>query len=531
MNTPNSPRTQAVSDHSVYRNDARRRPTDWIGLFWLLFVGLTVFTLCLPFMHSIFALGDEGVLLHGAERLLKGQRLYIDFFEFLPPGGFVILAAWFGITGISIWSARLLAILTITGIACFTYLACRQVSKHAFSCALVAIGWAVMSQGIWTYVSHHWFTTLFSMVAAWIALASVKKPQLRQCGPLVAGVAAGAAAMVTPTLGALAMLAAITGFVGSRRQLSAYVLGSALIPICLLVYVIGQGALAAAFDDVIVFTATRYWRIQSVPFGTFVAGENLRPLKYLFPLVALLTLITCVRDWRRSLHDPLFRVCVAFGLAGFIGSFPRADLRSINFVVPLVCPLLIYCTNRIVASWHPKYRYALAALVIVLSIPSVRAFASFARTALHGELVATPRGHAAFFHDGTRELMARIAAAQALDPYFFYPDLAMLPFLTAREDVSKYDVFVPGYTSPSQYQEACISVVRRARWVVINRYGSDPTVLKKVFPAMRDAEPRETKGFELALQRGFEFIARDGPFELRRRVKTVNETVCEGIAD
>jgi hypothetical protein len=157
-----------------------------------------------------------------------------------------------------------LAILTITGIACFTYLACRQVSKHAFSCALVAIGWAVMSQGLWTNISHHWFTTLFSMVAAWLALASVKKPQLWQWGPLIAGVAAGAAAMVTPTLGALAMLAATTGFVGSRRQrtkLSAYVLGCALIPICLLVYVIGQGALAAAFDDVILFTATRYWLI------------------------------------------------------------------------------------------------------------------------------------------------------------------------------------------------------------------------------------------------------------------------------
>lgn len=74
-------------------------------------------------------------------------------------------------------------------------------------------------------------------------------------------------------------------------------------------------------------------------------------------------------------------------------------------------------------------------------------------------------------------------------------------------------------------------MVRRARWVVIDRYASDPTVLKKTFPAMRDAEPRETKGFELALQRGFEFIARDGRLELRRRVKTVNETVCEGIAD
>jgi len=45
---------------------------------------------------------------------------------------------------------------------------------------------------------------------------------------------------------------------------------------------------------------------------------------------------------------------------------------------------------------------------------------------------------------------------------------------------------------------------------------------------MRGAKPRETKTFELALQSGFEFVARDGPFELRRRVKTVDETcLCE----
>lgn len=67
----------------------------------------------------------------------------------------------------------------------------------------------------------------------------------------------------------------------------------------------------------------------------------------------------------------------------------------------------------------------------------------------------------------------------------------------------------------------------RHRSVCVRPHGSE----KKTFPAMRDAEPRETKGFELALQRGFEFIARDGRLELRRRVKTVNETVCEGIAD
>jgi hypothetical protein len=494
----------------------------------LLFVGLTVFMLCLPFTRSIFGLGDEGILLHGAENLLRGRRLYIDFFEILPPGGFVIMKVWFSITGISIWSARLLAILTITGIACFTYLACRQASKHALSSALVAIGWAVMSQGPWTQISYHSFTTLFSMVAAWATLASVEKSQRWQWEPLIAGVAAGAAAMVISTRGALAMLAAVTSFVGSRRQrtkLIAYVLGSALIPICLLAYVIGQGALAAAFDDVILFPATRYASVASVPFASFTDYQN-RPLKYLFPVVALLTLITCARNWRAFLHDRVFRSCVAFGLAGFIGCFPRPDIAHIAFVTPLVCPLLTYCTNRIVASWLPTYRYALAALVISLGIPSAAVFSHFAYTALRGELIATPRGRVMFY--GTRELMPRIAATPSLDPYFFYPFIPMLPFLTAREHVSKYDTFIPGYTTPSQYQEACISAMRRASWLV---FLTDPNWLRVNFPALGDAEPPETKRFELALQSGFELVARDGPFELRHRVQAVNETVCAGIAE
>src|SRR5262245_15566129 len=132
---------QAVTDQPVYRNYLLRWPTDWAGLCGLLFVGATTFTLCLPFAHAVFGLGDEGVLLHGAERLLRGQGLYVDFFEFLAPGGFLLVAAWFGITGISLSSARLLAILTITAIACFTYLACRSASRHASTSALVVIGW------------------------------------------------------------------------------------------------------------------------------------------------------------------------------------------------------------------------------------------------------------------------------------------------------------------------------------------------------------------------------------------------------
>src|SRR5207253_6187093 len=125
-----------------------------------------------------------------------------------PPGGFILTAAWFSIAGTSIWSVRTLAILTIVAITCFSYLACQQASKNAPLSALLATGWVVMSQGAWTQLNHHYFTTLFSLVAAWAALVNVEHSQRRLRWPLIAGIAAGMAAMTTTHRGALIMLAA-----------------------------------------------------------------------------------------------------------------------------------------------------------------------------------------------------------------------------------------------------------------------------------------------------------------------------------
>jgi hypothetical protein len=173
-----------------------------------------------------------------------------------------------------------------------------------------------------------------------------------------------------------------------------------------------------------------------------------------------------------------------------------------------------------------------ASVAIALCILTAIYFLRISQEALRAEIVSTPRGRAAFFgHPGAAELMARIAATPSRDAYFFYPIDAMLPFLTAREQVSQYDVFTPGYTLPSEYQDACTSVMRQASWVVIDRRGTDPKVLKQAFPAMRNAQPQETKRFEQALDDGFELIAREGVFELRRRREGISDTVCIGITD
>ena len=522
------------SGQAAVVGDRPLAPSEWRrNLWWLLSVGVVTAALCLPFLRTVYWLGDEGILLHGAERILHGSRLYADFFEFLPPGGFVLTAAWFRIAGISILSARSLAILTIVGIACFTYLACQRASKNAPLSALFTIGWVMMSQGEWTVVSHHWFTTLFSMMAAWAALASIEDGRRPLRWPLIAGAAAGVAAMVMETQGALVMTAALLAFWYPWQRpagLVAYLLGCALVPVGLLAYLVGSHTFVPAFKDVILFPAEQYASIQGVPFGTWAGPQNL-PLKYLFAVAIVLTVLISIRNRRVWRQDRTLWLCAAFGVVGFVNCFPRPDIFHIAFVAPLALPLLLFSTASLFRWWRSAYRYVTIGLVVALAVPSANAYLWAAERAQEARIVQTPRGRIAVPGlPGVGRLLQQIAATPPGDSYFFYPYLPMMPFLTARKDVSRYDIFVPDYTLPFQYQKACISVVRHASWVVIDRRWTDPVFLKAVFPAMRNPRPPETRRFERALDRGFKLVATDGMYELRRRrAGGVGPILCDGI--
>ena len=496
-------------------------------------VVLVSVALCLPFLRTVFSLADEGVLLHGAARMLKGDRLYADFFEFLPPGGFVLTELWLRFAGLSLLAARSLAILTIAGIACFTFLACRQVSRNTLLSALLTIAWVMFSQGVWTQLSHHWITTMFSMAGVWAAFVCASDTNRRWRWPLIAGAASGAASMVTPTCGALAMLAALPVFFPMRRHraaLFAYVAGGALVPVGLLLWLLWHHALAAGFNDVILFAAAQYASIQGLPYGHW-ANERNAALLFVFPLAAVLALAIYAGDRHAGLRDRVLIAGAAFGLAGFVACYPRPDIFHISFEVPLACPLLAYCAGRLTETWSAAYRATAFGAMVALLIPQlvrVLLTAVFVSTL---EIVPAPRGGLAFFGlDGAAQMLARIATLPPGDKWSFYPFMPMMPFLSGREDVSKYDILTPGYSLPEQYREACESVTRHADWIVIDRNWTDPAELKYNFPMMRDPQPPETRAFERALDDSFELVARDGTFELRHRRSGISDTVCTDVA-
>lgn len=408
------------------------------------------------------------------------------------------------------WSARALATAIIVGIACFTYLACRQASKNSLLSASLAIAWVVMAQCVWpTQISHHWFTTLFAMITCWVVIIDVERSPRWPVWPLIAGAAAGAAAMVTPNRGAVVVLAAMTMFMRDRARirLLAYVVGVALVPVGMFLYVVATHAVRAAFDDVILFPMQHYTSVQGVIFGRDTTFPSV-PLACLFPVALLLTLIEYVRDWRANFRDSLLCSCTAFAIAGIAGCYPRPDIVHIAFVAPLACPLIAYCVMRAAARLRPRLLKVVAITAMVACIPAVQLVMWKAWAVSQWPVSPTPRGGVAFpvGELDVRGIVARLNALPSTDAYFFYPYIPLLPFIMARPQVSKYDILLPGYTSPAQYEDACKAVMQQAQWVVIDRDWLDPRVLQGVFPAMQKIDPEDWKLLEQALESGFHWF-------------------------
>lgn len=497
-----------------------------------LVAAIAVFTafLCMPFLHFVGWLGDEGIWLGGADRMLRGDVLYLDFFEFHPPGGFLLVEGWFRIAGESFLSARILAVITMTAIACLVYLCCFEASQDATISAAAAMVWVIASQGVWPLqVNHHLFTTLLSMIAAWAAFRNVRFGTTSHGMAILSGLAAGAAGMVTPTRGALAVLAVSTAFIGSTRQqtsLLIFVVGCTIVPIILCAYVLSEGSAVAAFTDVILWPATQYSSIQSVPFAS---GSWSSPFKYFHAINLILFLSVCILNWPLCLRDRVLQTSAALALAGVMGAYPRPDFPHIAFAAPLALPLTAYCSATLSGRFLQRRSiYLAAALFFFLVVLSIASFYRSSTYVLSVKSTLTARGVASFGEEGAAELIEQLAAEPSTERYFFYPYMPMLPYLTARRQVSKYEIFLPGYTTAEQYREACAQVMKDASLIVVNTKWTDHEFLRAAFPAMKETKVAEKEEFEKALYSQFVPIWQGGPFQILRRNNTTHERVCPG---
>jgi hypothetical protein len=486
--------------------------------------------MCGPVSRYLGSLADEGLILHGATRLLRGEVIYRDFFEVVPPGGFLIVATWMTIVGADFGSTRVLAVGLIAAIAALTYASVVLASGRRVLGVVLAAAWAVRAP---FENNHHWLTTAASMAASVCVLLAFSESPTRRAAAFAAGLFAGIAVTVTQTRGALLCAAVLVVVLGARRRVASALAGMVVSPVAMVIYLALTGALRSAADDLIWFNAQRYVDVQYVPFATFATWADAVTVA-VFPLAFLLTgIVVALKPHGTIWHDPRGRAALAFAIIGLVGAFPRPDIAHINFTVPLACPLIAFCVTHI-AHRLPRPAYlAMNTLVIGLCVIAL-AYATKRRVDViiePLETIATPSGVAlrrpAPWTTDVARLMAELDRLPTGDPVFFYPYLPLLPYLADRQHPGAVDAMVPGYTTPAQFRAACERAVHHAKWLVVDRTWSDPRKLRALFPVMTDHHPPEKRAFEGAVIRAFDTVVhRSATFELRQRGLAAVDTEC-----
>ena len=335
--------------------------------------------------------------------------------------------------------------------------------------------------------------------------------------------------MITPTRGALAVMAGLLALTDGRRfnatALTHYVVAVAVFPALLIVYVASQGSLSAAFDNVIVFPALHYANIQSVPYGFGADAQNM-PLNFIFPVAAFLAMVHFARDWRAAIRDRTLHVCAAFALAAFVGLLVRPDAVHIAFAAPLVLPLILYSGWRFLSVFRPIRFATIAAVVFAMTLSTVILLIK-AYLVIQTPVIETPRGGVRVFGEDAKLIIRRVADLPVDSTVFYYPYDPLLAFLTARGYPSRLDIFVPNYTTPNQFEEECRAVIRSADWVVVDQLVINNW--QRFFPAMRDPVPPERVLFEFAIERSFSLVANEGAFDLRKATMR-DESICSDIS-
>lgn len=426
--------------------------------------------------------------------------------------------------GHSLLAMRWLMVLVIAMTAWLGYRCCQMMSNRPLLSALLALSWSVSVPGPWMQVNHHWFTSLFSMLALWSILRADGKPaQLT-----IAGLAACAATLVTTHRGGII---AITGLLAilpmrSLKALLAYIGGGFALLTLAIAYLWSNGTLMDAFDQVILYPASHYSSIQGLPYGAFVDGQTIFMVATFLLAPCLLALLI----WRQGtgfLRERHVPTVILFALAGFAGCFPRPDAVHIVFCAVLALPLLAATLARLLPQdGGGPLLWVIGLLALLLPLPSI------AIAAVRSTGAPSVQTHAGTYRVmpsiGAMALLNKLSTLPKDDRVFFYPADPMLPFLTGRDHPASLDMLVPQYSTPDQYQETCVQLMRDAQWIVSHVEITTPEFYRAVFPAMTNPSPHEKIAFEAALKAGFVPDGRYAGFELSRR-GMADPALCRGI--
>ena len=495
---------------------------------WLEAAGVVAVSLIslIPHFHLPIVDPDEGILACGAERILRGQVPYRDFFSELGPASFYLHALIFKLGSINIVSLRLTAWLLGGALTGLLYILARKILRPPWAVATAAI-FPLVCYPLAYRVSHHWWANFFLLLAV-LALSAglAREPgeksesRLRWCA--LAGALAGATLLTMQSKGFWAILMGLLflwtehWFSGSgehrlRRVLS-FLAGTVVVLGVMAAYFASQGALGAWIDANLIFLFTNYRVYLDVPQASAIETVlhigrlaftqpsvhfSLYSIGYIFffflgPVVAFGGSVARLFTARHhpQMDAPTVYLLLLQAAGAFFSESHSPDIVHLIWGSPLLLILFAYQWERLNSGVRALKRPLQIAGVGVIALTLFAAGRKAINMSRIDGRVETRRGVLYVHPEMVVPTQSWINAIEQRVPEggetFFYPYMADVYFLTATRNPTRYDVLLPDFHRADQVEEA-IASLERARPAYV--FGFDQIQLLTIRPHFPDDPP------------------------------------------
>ncbi len=465
-----------------------KSPTGWYLLLAAAFIYSQVFLL--PDI-PLLAYGDQSIYLLNATRILDGQVMYRDFFQFTPPGTEWVYTILFKAFGVRAWIPQAMLVLLGTGLAWLSVLIARRLVSRAavFLPGLLFLTLAFRSA---LDASHHWYA-----VCAAISMLAVVLDARSSARLAAAGALGGLATWFTPAHGLAAMLGLALFVVWEARWKShsavqlvkseAWLGGSfAITVVALNARFISQVGFRRFLDCTVVFALKSYpsewantWRVYMTELPRLESWKDLGragPFLLVHAVVPLVYVLFAARYWGTSAAcsdkpwDRLMFVNLA-GLALFASVAPAPSylrLCAVSLPAFIILVWLAYEPGKL----ERRIRQALWLSTIVFGLAG-----PISRQVHWRAYLDLPTGRTAFLDPGLYEEFRWIAERTRPSEPFFGDQLVCFA-LGLRNPAQVDFITATDYTRPEQVNNVVQALAReRVRYVFWYRELDLPPIL------------------------------------------------------
>lgn len=440
--------------------------------------------LWLLWANRFFLSLDEGIYLAGAERILRGQAVYRDFFAITGPGSFWIEASILGLLGPTLRHARLAMVFDLALLAGTVFWLTARLTSRTSALVVAAVFFAFETRPLFRlYANHRWDSSAFGLLAVVLIFAGTERPRFRWF--LSAGIAAAIAAWITPSLLAVVAVLGLWLLLNKklRRELFPYALGIALVSSAAAAVLFFQGALGPMFRDLL-WTAAHYPAANRVPYGYGAIGPGgLRTvfagaqgaayfaratglmavlLPPVLPLaVYVLWVVRHLRHREMDQREKLATLLVIASCGFIIATYPRWSADQLLFIAPIFYVLAAYLLDRFLKGI--VVRTAAGAFLVAIAIGAL----SYSVLRITSEQVVETRIGPVRAGPAERSIIDLAnSKIRPGDSLFVYPYLPIVYFLTGAQNPTRYSYLQPGMMEAPAYSEALKELrARPPQWI------------------------------------------------------------------